>query len=138
MTGSDSLWKTAAGHCDGPAPGFKMPWKANGFGPLKLAGDAKPFEVLGGGVKGQDFRVLDEDGADDAGIVGAAKVEDCIGNDADLLVSVEQGKNGLGESHVGEVFISALGGVLDRIGEELELIHEMGEKRLVNLGEFEF
>jgi hypothetical protein len=81
---------------------------------------------------------LDQDGADDAGIVGAAEVEDGIRDYADLFVGVQERENGLGESGVGKVLVSAFGGVLDGIGEELELIHEMGKERLVDLSEFQF
>src|SRR4051812_4282361 len=56
---------------------------------LRLRGYPGPFEVLRGGVDGEHFFVLNEDGADNAGIVGTAEIEDGIGNDADLFVGVE-------------------------------------------------
>jgi len=105
---------------------------------LGLAGDLGPLAFLDGGVAGEGFFVLNENGADDARVVGAAKAQDGIGDDADFFVGVNEGEDGLGEGFVGQVLVGAVGAVFDDIGQEFELVNEVREQGFINLGELQF
>src|SRR5437899_10854587 len=57
---------------------------------LRIAGNLRPIQPLGGGVFGEGLFVLDQNGPHNAGIVGTAVVQDEIGNDVDFLMRVSQ------------------------------------------------
>ena len=82
--------------------------------------------------------VLNQDGSDDAGIIGATEVQDAVGNDADLFVGVKKSEHCLCKSEIGEILVSPFGGVFDSVGEELKLVHEVRKEGFVNLCELEF
>jgi hypothetical protein len=102
-----------------------------------LARDLAPFEVLGGGVNGESFLVLDEYAADDARIIGTAEVQDGIRDDADLLMRVQQGESRLGHGIKWQFFVSSFYRVLYGVREEIQLAAQMGEKGLVDLRKLE-
>lgn len=93
--------------------------------PSGLAGDFGPADADGFGVFREGLLVLNEDGANDAGVIGPAQIRDEVWNDVDLLVGVGQGKDGLGNGVEREVFVSAFCVILHGVGEKLQLIDKM-------------
>jgi hypothetical protein len=81
---------------------------------------------------------LDEDATDDAGIIGAAEVQDGVGDDADFFMGVEQGEGRLGHGIKGQFFVSTFYTVFYGVGQKIELASQMGEKGLVDLRKFQF
>jgi len=73
-----------------------------------------------------------------ARIIGAAEIQDRVGDNADLFVGINQRKSSLSEGSVGQIFVSTLRRILYRIGEELELVNQMRKKRLINLRKLKF
>ena len=54
-----------------------------------------------------------------------------------FMLRVEQGEGGLGHGVKRKLFVSSFYAILYGVCQEIELAAEMGEKRLVNLGEFQ-
>jgi hypothetical protein len=92
--------------------------------------------VLGVGVFFKVFFVDRENGPDHDRVVFKTDLGDEIRNDVEESVSVNDGKGGRGGSGVRHVLISSFRKVLHHVGEELKLIHKMGELRGMNLGKF--
>lgn len=95
-------------------------------------------DAIGVGIGGVGLLVEDEYGAGDTGIVGVTEGTDVVGDEIGLLVGVHEGEDAGGKGGVGEILVGTLGDVLDDIGEEFELIDEVGEERGVDLGELDF
>ena len=54
-----------------------------------------------------------------------------------LIVRVGEGEGSLGDHEIGNLLIGPFGVVLDHIGQQLELIHQMGILGRVNLGKLQ-
>ena len=100
-----------------------------------LNGDFFPVQMLGVGVLFEILLKHDEDGADHGRIVLEADLGDEVGNDVEQAVGIDNGEGGGGGGGVGNVLVGAFGEVLDDVGEEFELLDEMGKLRGVDLGE---
>jgi len=105
---------------------------------LGLACDFAPFEVLGSGVDGEGFFVLNQNGTDDAGIISATEIQDGVGDDADFFVGVQEREGGLGDGVEWQFFVNTFHAVFYGVGQKIQLASQMREKRLINLREFQF
>ena len=60
------------------------------------------------------------------------------GNEAHFFVRIKQREHRLRDGGVGQVLVGAFDRVLDRVGQEFELVHQVRKFRRVDLGELEF
>lgn len=78
-----------------------------------------------------------ENGANDGGVV-CATVFGGVGDEVDDLVGVDEGEGGGGSSGVGQIDQFAIEEIFHHIGEEFELVDQVGEFGRVDLGELRF
>jgi hypothetical protein len=94
--------------------------------------------MLGVGVFFEIFLVESENCSNNSGIVLEANTGNKIGDDIKKAMGIDQCKGGGGGGRVREFKVSALGHIFDDIGEELELVHQVGKLGSLNLSEFRF
>src|SRR5207249_1005945 len=106
------------------------------LGKSRFDRDVLPVDVVTIGVVSESLFVFNQNRAHHGRLVRMTEFGNEIGNQILLPVGVDQGKYGAGSDHKRQIVFRALGEVLDDVGEEFQLLHQVRVFRGVDLREF--